>query len=112
MPTSGVGACVKSARSGRQAKPNIVLRPLRRSRCNRRHYVAHALLDGTPLDPHLIETLPPHPPRSNRLHRVIARSRARHTTPRSIVDAQITAFFSNLPKPKSPQKRKFRRPDG
>ncbi len=67
--------------------------------------------DGTPLDPHLIETLPPHPPRSNRLHRVIARSRSRHTIPRSIVEAQITEFFSTMPNPKSRQKRKFRRPD-
>ena len=68
--------------------------------------------DGTPLDPHLIETLPPHPPRSNRLHRVVARSRSRHTIPRSIVEAQIAAFFSNMPSPKSRQKRKFRHPDG
>ena len=67
--------------------------------------------DGTPLDPHLIETLPPHPPCSNRLQRVVARSRSRHTIPRSIVEAQITAFFSNVPNQKSPQKRKFRRPD-
>lgn len=67
--------------------------------------------DGVPLDPHLIETLPPHPPRNNRLHRVVARSRARHTIPRSIVEAQITEFFSTMPNPKSRQKRKFRRPD-
>jgi len=67
--------------------------------------------NGTPLDPHLIETFPPMPPRSNRLHKVIARSRARHTIPRSIVEAQIAAFFSNAPIRSPRKKRKFRRPD-
>jgi len=78
---------------------------------NNFHAWLRLMRDGTPLDPHLIETLPPHPPRSNQLRRVIARSRARHTIPRAVVEAQITAFFSTLPNPKSPQKRKFRRPD-
>src|SRR5208337_992160 len=63
--------------------------------------------NGTPLDPHLIETFPPMPPRSNRLHKVIARSRARHTIPRSIVEAQIAAFFSNAPIRSPRKKRKF-----
>ena len=67
--------------------------------------------DGTPLDPHLIETLPPNPPRSNRLRRVIARSRSRHTIPRSIVEAQIAEFFAAMPNQKARQKRKYRRPD-
>ncbi len=78
---------------------------------NNFHAWLRLMHNGTPLDPHLIQTFPPLPPRSNRLHRVIARSRSRHTIPRSIVEAQIAAFFSNLPNPKSPQKRKFRRPD-
>ncbi len=78
---------------------------------NNFHAWLRLMHNGTPLDPHLIETLPPHPPRSNRLHRVIARSRSRHTIPRSIVEAQIAAFFSNLPNPKARQTRKFRRPD-
>jgi len=68
--------------------------------------------EGTPLDPHLIETLPPQPPRSNRLHRVIARSRSRHATPRHLVETQIKAFFSNAAPFKSRKKLKRRRPDG
>ncbi len=78
---------------------------------NNFHAWLRLMRDGTPLGPHLIETLPPHPPRSNRLHRVIARSRSRHTIPRSIVEAQIHAFFANVPTRKSSNKRKFRRPD-
>jgi Type IV secretion-system coupling protein DNA-binding domain len=68
--------------------------------------------EGTPLDPHLIDTLPPEQPRSNRLHKVIARSRSRHAIPRSIVEAQIKIFFSNAPTFKSRNKPKRRRPDG
>ena len=69
------------------------------------------MYDGAPLEPHLIETLPPEQPRSNRLHKVIARSRSRHTIPRSIVEAQVKAFFSNSPAFKYRNKPKRRRPD-
>jgi hypothetical protein len=70
------------------------------------------MYDGAPLEPHLIETLPPEHPLSNRLHKVIARSRSRHMIPRSIVEAQIKAFFSNAPAFKYRRKPKRRRPDG
>jgi hypothetical protein len=67
--------------------------------------------EGTPLEPHLIETLPPEPPRNNRFHKVIARSRSRHMIPRSIVEAQIKASFLNAPPTKFGRKPKRRRPD-
>jgi hypothetical protein len=78
---------------------------------NNFHAWLRLMYDGAPLEPHLIETLPPEPPPSNRLHKVIARSRSRHTIPRSIVEAQVKAFFSNSPAFKYRNKPKRRRPD-
>lgn len=64
---------------------------------------------GMPLEPRMIRTLPPRPP-GTKLDRVIALARARHMTPRSLVDARISAFFPAASGKRS-RRRKKRNPD-
>jgi hypothetical protein len=66
---------------------------------------------GTPLEPHFISMVPHPRQTTNRLHRVIARTRSRHMVPRPIVEAQIDAFFASVSIKRGKQKKKFRRPD-
>jgi hypothetical protein len=68
--------------------------------------------DGAPLEPHFIEMLPLPARTPGRLHRVIARTRARHMLPRPVVEARINAFFANVAVKKQKGKKKLRRPDG
>jgi hypothetical protein len=78
---------------------------------NNFHAWVRLMLDGAPLDPHLIATLPPYPPASNRLRQVIARSRVRHTIPRALVEARVAAFFASASVKKPKGRKVFRRPD-
>ncbi len=75
------------------------------------HAWLRLMRDGAPLEPHFIEMLPRPPRTTDRLRKVIARTRARHMVPRSIVEAQIEAFFANVSIRKPKNKKKFRRPD-
>jgi hypothetical protein len=79
---------------------------------NNFHAWVRLMRDSAPLEPRLIETLPPQPPTNDRFRKVVAHTRSRHMVPRSIVEAQIEAFFANVPTGTSRAKRKFRRPDG
>lgn len=68
--------------------------------------------DGAPMEPHYLEMLP-HPEQSpSRFHRVVARTRSRHMVPRSLVEAQVEAFFADVAVRKPKTKKHFRRADG
>ena len=67
---------------------------------------------GAPLEPRLIQTSPPQATDGNRLDRVIARSRSRHTVPRVIVEAQIDDLFSKVMAKQLRPKSNRRNPDG
>jgi hypothetical protein len=49
--------------------------------------------DGNPAGTARLETMQPIPPAAGRAGAVIARSRARHTRPRRIVEARIERFL-------------------
>jgi hypothetical protein len=66
---------------------------------------------GAPLEPHFISMVPHPRQTTNRLHRVIARTRSRHMIPRPIVEAQVDAFFASVSIKRGKPKKKFRRPD-
>ena len=67
---------------------------------------------GTPLQPHFVAMSPLPIETPSRLRRVVARSRSRYMLPRSIVEAQITAFLADASPRKPKNKKKFRRADG
>jgi hypothetical protein len=68
--------------------------------------------DGAPMEPHYLAMQPQSEPPPSRLHRVIARTRARHALPRPTVEARIDAFFASAALRKPKTKKRFRRPDG
>jgi hypothetical protein len=78
---------------------------------NNFHAWIRLMRNGAPIEARLIQTAPPPVSTDNRLQSIIARSRARHTLPRSIVDARIDAFFSKVRPIRPRHKSKRRNPD-
>jgi hypothetical protein len=78
---------------------------------NNFHAWLRLMRHGAPLDPHLIQTLPPHPPSGDRLKKIAAHTRARHMMPREAVEARISVLLPDIITNRSRRKPKHRNPD-
>jgi hypothetical protein len=83
--------------------------PATLTQTNNYHSWIKLIRNGAPLEPRLIDTLPPPPPGA-RVAQVVAFAHARHMMPRKPVEEQIAASFPKAPKGR-PRHRGKRDPD-